>query len=102
MRIAAYVLDKTRAHPWSMTAADYRAADVRNTHGRSATQGITGAPWDPALAAEAVAEYGTAVVEEPMADVLLENLTAIAPGQWPLGWFSARVRRSGRPGPPGR
>ncbi|MFD4857314.1 DUF2399 domain-containing protein [Streptomyces atratus] len=33
IRIAAYVLDKTRAHPWRMTAADYRAAVVRNAHG---------------------------------------------------------------------
>ncbi|MEV5200151.1 TIGR02679 family protein [Streptomyces sp. NPDC053720] len=30
IRVAAHALGKTRAHPWRMTAADYRAAVVRN------------------------------------------------------------------------
>ncbi|WP_225079768.1 TIGR02679 family protein [Streptomyces sp. CoT10] len=84
IRIAAYVLDKTRAHPWRMTAADYRAAVVCNAHGPQPGR-ITGAPWDPELA-EAMAEHGTAVVEELVADVLLEDLAAM----------TQQERRSGR------
>ncbi|MFF2205165.1 TIGR02679 family protein [Streptomyces sp. NPDC058145] len=76
IRIAAYVLDKTRAHPWRMAAADYRAAVVCNAHGPQPGR-ITEAPWDPELA-DAMAEHGTAVVEELVADVLLEDLAAIA------------------------
>ncbi|MFE7712506.1 TIGR02679 family protein [Streptomyces sp. NPDC057486] len=74
IRIAAYVLDKTRAHPWRMTAADYQAAVVRNPHGPHPGR-LTEAPWDPELA-EAMAEHGTAVVEELVAGVLLEDLAA--------------------------
>ncbi|MGW2896735.1 TIGR02679 family protein [Streptomyces sp. NPDC001212] len=84
IRIAAYVLDKTRAHPWRMTAADYRAAVVCNAHGPQPGR-ITRAPWDPELA-EAMAEHGTAVVEELVADVLLEDLAAM----------TQQERRSGR------
>ncbi|MEV6734784.1 MULTISPECIES: TIGR02679 family protein [unclassified Streptomyces] len=75
IRIAAYVLDKTPAHPWRMTAADYRAAVACNPHGPLPGR-ITGAPWDPELA-EAMAEHGTAVVEELVADVLLEDLAGM-------------------------
>ncbi|WP_369250600.1 TIGR02679 family protein [Streptomyces sp. R41] len=83
IRIAAYVLDKTSAHPWRMTAADYRAAVVRNPHGPQPGR-ITEAPWDPELA-EAMAEHGTAVVEELVADVLLEDLAGAAQQKRPPG-----------------
>ncbi|MFE3070698.1 TIGR02679 family protein [Streptomyces sp. NPDC059247] len=76
IRIAAYVMEKTGAHPWRMTAADYRSAIVRNAHGPQPGR-ITGAPWDPELA-EAMAEHDIAVVEELVADVLLEDLAAAA------------------------
>ncbi|MFG2504946.1 DUF2399 domain-containing protein [Streptomyces rubiginosohelvolus] len=55
IRIAAYVMEKTGAHPWRMTAADYRSAIVGNAHG-SRPGRITGAPWDPELA-EPMAEH---------------------------------------------
>ncbi|AXQ53521.1 TIGR02679 family protein [Streptomyces koyangensis] len=74
IRIAAYVLAKTGAHPWRMTAADYRSAAVRNAHGPQPGR-ISEAPWDPQLA-EAMAECDIAVVEELVADVLLEDLAA--------------------------
>ncbi|MFF8262054.1 TIGR02679 family protein [Streptomyces virginiae] len=83
IRIAAYVMEKTGAHPWRMTAADYRSAIVRNAHGPRPGR-ITGAPWDPELA-EAMAEHDIAVVEELVADVLLEDLAAAARQEHPAG-----------------
>ncbi|MFF3955241.1 TIGR02679 family protein [Streptomyces sp. NPDC001890] len=76
IRIAAYVLDKTGAHPWRMTAGDYRAAVACNARGPHPGR-ITVAPWDPELA-EVMAEHGIAMVEELVADVLLEDLAATA------------------------
>ncbi|MFB7611631.1 DUF2399 domain-containing protein [Streptomyces gardneri] len=72
IRIAAYVLDKTPARPWRMTEADYRAAVARHPHGPGAGR-VTEAPWDPGLAG-AMTEHDTAVVEELVADVLLDDL----------------------------
>ncbi|MEU6557057.1 TIGR02679 family protein [Streptomyces sp. NPDC046915] len=72
VRIAAYVLDKTPARPWRMTAADYRAAVARTPQGPQPGR-LTEAPWDPELT-RAMTEHGTAVVEELVADVLLADL----------------------------
>ncbi|MFD5127993.1 TIGR02679 family protein [Streptomyces olindensis] len=74
IRIAAYVLDKTQARPWRMTAADYRAAVARTSHGPEPGR-LTEAPWDPELT-RVMTEHGTAVVEELVADVLLADLAA--------------------------
>ncbi|MEU6108906.1 TIGR02679 family protein [Streptomyces albidoflavus] len=76
IRIAAYVLAKTGATPWRMTALDYRTAAAQ--HSQAPHPGrITEAPWDSALS-EAMAEQGTAVMEELVAQVLLEDLAAEA------------------------
>lgn len=72
IRIAAYLLDKTPARPWRMTAADYRAATARTPHGPGPGR-LTEAPWDPELT-HAMSEHGTAVVEELVVDVLLADL----------------------------
>ncbi|MGV9567364.1 DUF2399 domain-containing protein [Streptomyces sp. NPDC003480] len=72
IRIAAYVLDKTPARPWRMTAADYRAAVALNPHGPQPGR-LTEAPWDPELA-KSMTEHERAVVEELVAAVLLEEL----------------------------
>ncbi|MFF7838354.1 TIGR02679 family protein [Streptomyces ossamyceticus] len=76
IRIAAYVLDKTSARPWRMTAADYRAAVARNPRGPQPGR-ITEAPWDFELA-EVMAEHGVAVVEELVAEALLADLADAA------------------------
>jgi uncharacterized protein (TIGR02679 family) len=76
IRIAAYVLDKTPAAPWRMTAADYRDALTRTAHGPAAGR-LTTAPWDSALT-EAMTEHGTAVLEETVADLLLDDLASIS------------------------
>ncbi|MBJ6614363.1 TIGR02679 family protein [Streptomyces sp. I4(2020)] len=76
VRIAAYLLDKTPARPWRMTAADYRAAVALNPRGPQPGR-ITEAPWDMHLA-EAMAEHGIAVVEELVAEVLLKDLAGTA------------------------
>ncbi|MFI8306383.1 TIGR02679 family protein [Streptomyces sp. NPDC085927] len=83
IRIAAYVLDKTSACPWRMTAADYRAAVARNPRGPQPGR-ITEAPWDLELAG-AMAEHGTAVVEELVAELLLEDLAGMAQQRHPPG-----------------
>ncbi|WNI16343.1 TIGR02679 family protein [Actinacidiphila sp. ITFR-21] len=74
IRIAAYVLDKTPAAPWRMTAADYRDALTRTAHGPAVGR-LTTAPWDLALT-EAMAEHGTAVLEETVAGPLLDDLAS--------------------------
>ena len=72
LRIAAYVIDRTGAGPWRMSAADYLAAvtDQGPAPGR-----LTDVPWDSRLAA-ALAERGVAVPEERVAPVLLDDLAA--------------------------
>lgn len=75
VRIAAYVLDKSPAVPWRMTAADYRAALTRTPHGPDVGR-LTPAPWDPDLT-PAMAKHGSAVVEEKVADLLLADLATI-------------------------
>ncbi|MFF4551137.1 TIGR02679 family protein [Streptomyces sp. NPDC001406] len=72
IRIAAYLLDKTPARPWHMSAADYRAAVARTPHGPKPGR-LTEAPWDPELT-RAMTDHGTAVVEELVADALLADL----------------------------
>ncbi|MEU0910622.1 TIGR02679 family protein [Streptomyces althioticus] len=84
VRIAAYVLDKTPARPWRMTAADYRAAVALNPRGPQPGR-ITEAPWDLDLA-EAMAEHGIAVVEELVAEVLLKDLAGTALQRRRPGW----------------
>ncbi|MFE3826329.1 TIGR02679 family protein [Streptomyces sp. NPDC059092] len=74
IRIAAYVLDKTTARPWRMTAADYRSAVARTPYGLPPGR-VTEAPWDPELAT-ALSGHGAAVVEELVADLLLADLAA--------------------------
>ncbi|MFG2819861.1 TIGR02679 family protein [Kitasatospora sp. NPDC048365] len=73
IRITAHVLAKTGAVPWRMASDDYRAAATRAPGpdpGR-----LTPAPWDGELVG-LMAELRTAVVEELVADVLLDDLAA--------------------------
>ncbi|WP_098009534.1 TIGR02679 family protein [Streptomyces sp. sk226] len=74
IRIAAYVLEKTGARPWRMTATDYRSAVARHARGPRPGR-VTGAPWDPELA-DAMRERDMAVAEELVADTLLKDLAA--------------------------
>ncbi|GAB3487801.1 TIGR02679 family protein [Amycolatopsis cihanbeyliensis] len=72
VRIAAYVLAKTGAQPWRMSAEDYRAALRTRPHGPSPGR-VTEAPWDAELA-PALREHGVAVVEERVTGLLLDDL----------------------------
>ncbi|MFE0377892.1 TIGR02679 family protein [Streptomyces inhibens] len=76
IRIAAYVFGKTPACPWRMTAADYRTTVTHTPHGLPPGR-LTEVPWDPELTTT-MADHGTAVVEELVADVLLEDLATAA------------------------
>ncbi|MEK2494834.1 TIGR02679 family protein [Kitasatospora purpeofusca] len=73
IRIAAHVLAKTGATPWRMSADDYRAAAHRVPSGPDPGR-LTSAPWDSALA-DSMAELRIAVVQEVVADLLLDDLT---------------------------
>jgi uncharacterized protein (TIGR02679 family) len=74
LRIAAYVLAKTAAVPWRMSAADYRAAVGRGAAAPGPPAGrLIDAPWDPELAA-AMRTHNTVVPEESVAAVLLADL----------------------------
>ncbi|GAA1392312.1 hypothetical protein GCM10009639_23650 [Kitasatospora putterlickiae] len=72
IRIAAHVMAKTGAAPWRMAAEDYRAAVTRVPSGPDPGR-LTPAPWDPGLV-DSMAELRTAVVEEMVADLLLDDL----------------------------
>ncbi|MFJ7906988.1 TIGR02679 family protein [Kitasatospora sp. NPDC096204] len=72
IRIAAHVMAKTGAVPWRMAADDYRAAVPRVPPGPDPGR-LTPAPWDRALVGS-IAELRTAVVEEVVADLLLDDL----------------------------
>ncbi|MQA07985.1 MAG: TIGR02679 family protein [Pseudonocardiaceae bacterium] len=77
IRIAAYVLDKTGARPWRMSAADYLDALRQNPRGPDPGR-VTEAPWDTDLA-EAMRQHRTAVVEERVAGALLRDVAAHSP-----------------------
>ncbi|MED7947866.1 TIGR02679 family protein [Streptomyces sp. BE303] len=72
IRIAAHVLAKTGAVPWRMGADAYREAATRVPFGPDPGR-LTPAPWDAALVGS-MADLGTAVVEEVVADLLLDDL----------------------------
>ncbi|MEV6013540.1 TIGR02679 family protein [Streptomyces sp. NPDC051976] len=73
LRITADAVARHAAHPWRMTAADYRAA-----LGKGESTPLAGppaaSPWDPALAL-VMEESGSAVMEERLLSVLLSDLT---------------------------
>jgi len=71
VRIAAYVMHKTGARPWRMSAADYRAA--AGSEGPAAGR-VTDAPWDEELA-PAMRASGVAVPEESVVQVLLDDVS---------------------------
>ncbi|MFE7634649.1 TIGR02679 family protein [Kitasatospora sp. NPDC057518] len=73
-RIAAHVMARTGAAPWRMTADDYRAAAPRVPFGPDPGR-LTPAPWDRSLI-DSMTESRTAVVEEVVADLLLDDLAA--------------------------
>ncbi|MFE4514231.1 TIGR02679 family protein [Kitasatospora sp. NPDC056783] len=73
IRIAAHVMAKTGATAWRMAADDYRAAVPRVPSGPDPGR-LTPAPWDQGLV-DSMAGLRVAVVEEVVADLLLEDLT---------------------------
>jgi uncharacterized protein (TIGR02679 family) len=72
IRIAAYVMSRTGAKPWRMSARDY-VAEV--CPGRPDPGAVTAAPWDPELA-PALREHRSTVSEEHVAERLLSELLA--------------------------
>ncbi|MER5433494.1 TIGR02679 family protein [Streptomyces sp. NPDC002588] len=72
IRIAAHVMHRTAAAPWRMSAHDYLTAVTTTPRGPSPGR-LTEAPWDPALTT-AMAEHGSAVMEETVAGTLLDDL----------------------------
>ncbi|WP_083894629.1 TIGR02679 family protein [Nocardia tenerifensis] len=75
LRIAANVVARVGAIPWLMSSVDYLAA----VGGAGPFVGrVTPVPWDPDLAAHMI-RMGTAVPEERVANVLLDELERHAP-----------------------
>jgi uncharacterized protein (TIGR02679 family) len=74
VRIAAYLIARTGARPWRMSTSDYLAALRRDPSGPPVGR-VTDAPWEDTLA-PAMRERQTAVTEERVADVLLDELAA--------------------------
>lgn len=70
IRIAAYVMSRSGAEPWRMSARDY-LSEVRP--GRPDPGAVTDAPWDPGLA-PALREHRLTVSEEHVAEHLLRDL----------------------------
>jgi uncharacterized protein (TIGR02679 family) len=77
LRIAAYVRTTTGAALWRMSTADYLAALASSATRRDPGR-ITDAPWDADLA-PALMKHRTAVLEEQVADLLLEDLSLLLP-----------------------
>jgi len=74
LAIAGSVLDRHRARPWRMGAADYVAGVRADDEHVRLTGAPQPAPWDPRLA-EVMAETGRAVYEESVADALIGDLS---------------------------
>jgi uncharacterized protein (TIGR02679 family) len=72
IRIAAYVLAKTAAQPWRMSARDYLDAVATHPHGPDVGR-VTPAPWDAGLA-PAMTQQHIAIAEESVANLLLDEL----------------------------
>ncbi|GAA4240558.1 hypothetical protein GCM10022254_65680 [Actinomadura meridiana] len=73
LRIAAYVMAKTNARPWRMSASDYLAGLEDATWDRPGPGRITEAPWDCELA-RTMREHDAAVLEEMVVEDLLVDL----------------------------
>ncbi|WP_443075504.1 TIGR02679 family protein [Streptomyces sp. NBC_01483] len=73
LRITADAVARHGARPWRMTAADYTAALSKGESTPLAGPPAAG-PWDPELA-RAMAESGSAVMEERLLPALLSDLT---------------------------
>jgi uncharacterized protein (TIGR02679 family) len=78
VRITAYVIAKTGARPWRMSASDYLEA-LRRTPSGPAVGRVSDAPWDADLA-PAMREHKVAVTEERLAATLLSDLAMCLPG----------------------
>lgn len=80
VRIAAYVLARTRALPWRMSSSDYTSAAVAADDIGLPVGRVSEAPWDMDLA-PSMRWHGVAVVEERVSDLLLEDLAVAADGR---------------------
>ncbi|MEV0649465.1 TIGR02679 family protein [Phytomonospora sp. NPDC050363] len=92
LRITAYVMAKTGAQPWRMSADDYRAA-AGAARGSFTAVEVPGTPWDPELA-QAMRETRRTVSEERVADVLLNELAAFTLRPSPRTGFADDVSSS--------
>lgn len=75
IRIVGYLMDKTGARPWRMSARDYLAglAAVIGDGVGFRVDDVPDTPWDPQLAA-AMREQGCVVFEESLVEELLDHL----------------------------
>lgn len=107
LRIARSLLTQVEWAPWRFTAADYLQVVREGRLSRGLTGRPAPSPWDPHLA-EAMAEWGLAIEEEAVADLLaadvIESQTLSRRG--PRDRSGSPAAAPGRPGrrspsPPG-
>ncbi|WP_223809237.1 TIGR02679 family protein [Nocardiopsis listeri] len=79
LRIAAHVMARTGAVPWRMGARDYLAALGKAGALGPAPGRMSPAPWDSELS-DLIGEQGVTVPEERVADLLVDDLVAVALG----------------------
>ncbi|NJC23830.1 uncharacterized protein (TIGR02679 family) [Arthrobacter pigmenti] len=75
LRIARYLREQVAWVPWRYSAADYREATETGMPSRRLTGTSAESPWDPELAT-AMTEYGLAVEEEAVTDLLVTDVLA--------------------------
>lgn len=73
LRIARFLSTHVAWTPWRYTSADYRAAVQDEAPSLRLAGRPAQSPWDPALAT-VMAEYGLAIEEEAVADLLAEDV----------------------------
>ncbi|MBE9372853.1 TIGR02679 family protein [Saccharopolyspora sp. HNM0983] len=74
IRIASYVMDKTGAHPWRMSTADYLREVGDKPDGPDPGR-ISPASWDAELA-QHLGEHRVAVYEERLTPMLLDDMAS--------------------------
>ncbi|CAN5420844.1 hypothetical protein BH09ACT12_BH09ACT12_21210 [soil metagenome] len=75
LRIAQTLAQRITWTPWRYTAADYVAVVAGEALSRSLAGNPALSPWDPELA-QVMAEYGLAVEEEAVAEILAHDLVS--------------------------
>lgn len=73
--ITAWLAEHAGTTPWRMTSDDYLAVETARRDRPRLRGAVPATPWDPCLA-QAMADQGSAVFEEELADALLRAMSS--------------------------